>query len=55
MDIINSKPQTTKNEMARLLNISESTIARELKEINKYIIVAWIGASKTGYWEIKKK
>ena len=53
MNIINSNPQTTKDEMAQILNTSESTIARDLKQINKHIVVIWIGPSKGGHWEIK--
>jgi fido (protein-threonine AMPylation protein) len=55
VNIINANLRISKIEIARLLNVSESTIARDIKEINKFINLTWVGPSKTGHWQITQQ
>jgi predicted HTH transcriptional regulator len=54
LKLIKSNPQITKEEIAQAFSMSESTIARDIKNINNHISIAWKGASKGGHWEIKE-
>lgn len=52
INTINPNNQITKEKIACILNVSESTIARDIKEINKHINLIWVGPSKGGHWQI---
>ena len=41
-----------KKEIAQLLNISEPTVARELKLLQEIGAIKRKGSNKTGYWEM---
>ncbi|MBO5809644.1 MAG: putative DNA binding domain-containing protein [Bacteroidales bacterium] len=52
INAIQSEPRLTKQEIAQIISVSESTVSREIKKINNYISVYWSGPSKGGNWII---
>lgn len=54
MNTLLTNRRTPLHEIAKMLSVSKRTINRDLNEIRKTYRVEWIGASKTGRWEIEK-
>jgi len=48
--IIKSDPKVTRKKIADETNLSDSTIARELKRLRDAGIIRRVGSRKTGYW-----
>jgi len=46
--------RTPQREIANILEVSERTINRDLNVLRQSYRIEWIGASKTGRWEIEK-
>ena len=53
VNAIKSNPNITKKEIAMVFFISESTVAREIKNIREHITINWKGSSKGGHWEFE--
>ena len=49
--LIKKVPSITRKEIAQTLNISEPTVARDLKLLQEIGIIRRNGSNKTGYWE----
>lgn len=54
MNTLLTNRRTPLHEIAKMLSVSERTINRDLNVIRLTYRVEWIGASKTGRWEIEK-
>ena len=52
--LIKITPSITRKEIAQTLNISEPTVARDLKMLQEIGFIKRKGPNKTGYWEILK-
>ena len=52
--IMKDKQNITALELSKLLNVSVSTIERDLKKLADETIIEYIGSSKDGYWIVKK-
>jgi predicted HTH transcriptional regulator len=50
--LIKKVPSITRKEIAQTLNISEPTVARDLKLLQEIGIIRRNGSNKTGYWEV---
>ena len=50
--LIKKVPSITRKEIAQTLNISEPTVARDLKLLQQIGIIKRNGSNKTGYWEV---
>ncbi len=53
LSLLESNPSTTRMEMKDALNVSISTIKRELDALSKTGIIKRHGSDKTGFWEIQ--
>lgn len=51
--IIKNNPTTTSLELSEDLEVSESTIKRDLRLLNKKNKIEYIGSSRSGYWKVK--
>ena len=54
ISLIKKTPSITRKEIAQTLNISEPTVARDLKMLQEIGVIKRNGPNKTGYWEILK-
>ena len=54
ISLIKKTPSITRKEIAQTLNISEPTVARDLKMLQEIGAIKRNGPNKTGYWEILK-
>lgn len=52
ISLIKKAPPITRKEIAQILNISEPTVARDLKLLQEIGVIKRNGSNKTGYWEI---
>ncbi|MCK4524141.1 winged helix-turn-helix transcriptional regulator, partial [candidate division WOR-3 bacterium] len=52
--LIKANPQITAFELAKKINITEEGVRYYLKKMKKQNLVARIGSSKSGYWQIVK-
>ena len=52
LDLIRKTPSITRKEIAVKLNISEPTVARDLKMLQETSIIKRNGSNKNGFWEI---
>ena len=52
ISLIKKTPSITRKEIAQLLNISEPTVARDLKLLQEIGAIKRNGSNKTGYWEV---
>jgi predicted HTH transcriptional regulator len=50
--LIKKVPTITRKEIAQTFNISEPTVARDLKLLQELGIIKRNGSNKTGYWEV---
>ena len=50
--LIKKTPLITRKEIAQILNISEPTVARDLKLLQEIGAIKRNGSNKTGYWEV---
>ena len=55
LDIISSSPKATAREMAETMGITIRQCERLLAKMKRDNIIARIGATKNGYWEVLKK
>lgn len=55
IELIRSNNSISKQDIAESLDVDESTIRRDIKEIRKYYQLEWEGPTKGGKWEIKKQ
>ena len=53
IDIISDKPNITRLELSKMLNVAESTIRRDILKLKDEGKIEYVGSSKTGKW-IKK-
>ena len=53
LNVINRSPEATANEMADELGISESTVRRALRELQRRNVIYREGSDKTGKWVIR--
>lgn len=54
LDLIKKTPSITRKEIAQKLNISDPTVARDIKILQEMGIIKRNGSNKTGHWEIIK-
>ncbi len=52
LDIIKENPHITKNELLKILDVSDTTIDKNIAYLKKYNYIKRIGSKKTGYWDI---
>ena len=52
INLINEHPRITRRQMAERISVSKATIERELSKSKD---IHFVGASKTGHWEIIPK
>ncbi len=52
INLINENPRITRRQMADRIGVSKATIERELSKSKD---IHFVGASKTGHWEIISK
>ena len=52
INLIKKAPSITRKEIAQKLNISEPTVARDLKMLQEIGVIKRNGSNKTGHWEI---
>jgi ATP-dependent DNA helicase RecG len=50
--LIKKVPSITRKEITQILNISEPTVARDLKLLQQIGIIKRNGSNKTCYWEV---
>ena len=55
VDFISENPNITTQEMANLLGINRSIVARHIKTLQEKGIIRRVGPDKGGHWEIIKK
>ena len=55
ISLIADKPDITQEQLAILLNITDRTVRRHLKELIDNNFISRVGAKKDGYWQIYKK
>lgn len=53
MNDILENPKVTQAELAKKLNISISTVKKNMKQLVNHGILERIGGNKCGYWKIK--
>ncbi len=54
LNLIKVNPQTTREQIANQLNVSESTINRAIKELKDNGFIGEKDVAKTGSWKILK-
>ena len=54
ISLIKKTPSITRKEIAKTLNISEPTVARDLKMLQVIGVIKRNGPKKTGYWKVIK-
>ena len=54
ISLIKKAPSITRKEIAKTLNISEPTVARDLKMLQEIGVIKRNGPNKTGYWKVIK-
>ena len=52
ISLIKKTSSITRKEIAQLLNISEPTVARDLKLLQEISVIKRNGSNKAGYWEV---
>ncbi len=52
LNLMKKNNRISTGEMARILNVSRMTIAREISSLKKQGLVIRIGSAKGGYWEV---
>ncbi|MBP5217181.1 MAG: winged helix-turn-helix transcriptional regulator [Bacilli bacterium] len=52
LDAIRVNPSITRSELSALLNVSESTVYREITNLKDKGLIRRVGETKGGYWEI---
>lgn len=52
LDIIKENPHITKNELLKILDVSDTTIDKNIAYLKKYNYIKRIGSRKSGYWDI---
>ena len=52
LDIIKDNPHITKNELLKILDVSDTTIDKNIAYLKKYNYIKRVGSRKNGYWEI---
>lgn len=55
VDFISENPNITTQEMANLLGINRSIVARHIKTLQEKGIILRVGPDKGGHWEIFEK
>ncbi len=55
VDFISENPNITTQEMANLLGINRSIVARHIKTLQEKGIIRRVGPDKGGHWEIIEK
>lgn len=55
LQLIENNKKITQLEIAKILNLSENCIYRNLKSLREKNIIIRIGSNKNGYWEIRDK
>lgn len=53
IELIKSNKYITQPEIAKILNLSENCIYKNLKILKNKNLISRIGANKNGYWEIR--
>jgi ATP-dependent DNA helicase RecG len=53
--IIIKNPESTAQIMAEQINVSNSTIEKNLAKLKKSGIIERVGSTKSGYWKIQKQ
>ncbi len=53
IELIKSNKHITQPEIAKILNLSENCIYKNLKILKNKNLISRIGANKNGYWEIR--
>ena len=51
---LNSAPFITYTELAEILQVSPSSIARKMKDLQNAGEIKRVGADKNGYWDVLK-
>ena len=54
LETVIAKPSTTKEELGKILGVSESTIKRDFDRLKKSYRIEWIGPTLGGRWEVKE-
>lgn len=52
LEEIENNSNVTRKELAKLLNLSETTIKRKLSNLKQYNIIERVGSDKKGFWKI---
>ncbi len=55
INLIKENGSITINDLSAKLNITRSTVIRDLKKLRELNIIQRIGSDKTGYWVVKNK
>ena len=55
LNLIRGNNYITRPEIAKILNLSENCIYRNIKSLRDKNIINRVGANKNGYWEVKDK
>ena len=55
LNLIRGNKYITQPEIAKILNLSENCIYRNIKSLRDKNIINRVGANKNGYWEVKDK
>ena len=55
LDLIETRPNVTKEEIAKLIGISTTAIDKNIKTLREKGILERVGVRKEGYWKILTK
>jgi ATP-dependent DNA helicase RecG len=55
LELIETRPNVTKEEMAKLIGISTTAIDKNIKTLREKGILERVGVRKEGYWKINSK
>ena len=53
LNILNENPKINRKQLGEILDVSESTIYREINKLQKERKIERIGSNKDGYWKVK--
>jgi len=54
VELLRSNPKYSAKQMSELVNLTQRTVQRYLKELQNKNLIERIGPAKGGYWQINK-
>lgn len=54
LELVSSNKRLTVEDLSKVLNVSKKTVERDIDKLKRNHLIAYVGSSKDGYWEVMK-